>query len=138
METIVLVVSIVIALALIALIMMQQGKGADMGASFGSGSSQTLFGSQGGGSLLTHVTAVLAAGFFLTSFGLAMLAKSNMDSNTSDIVAPAVIESSAVQSGDNDLNSLDMPNLPDTAPVSTITDDGSADSSQNPDLPVVD
>ena len=138
METIVLVVSIVIALALIALIMMQQGKGADMGASFGSGSSQTLFGSQGGGSLLTHVTAVLAAGFFLTSFGLAMLAKSNMDSNTSDLVAPAAIESTVARSVDKDPDALDMPSLPNTAPVSTVTNDGPADSSQHSDLPTVD
>ncbi|MBV1959759.1 MAG: preprotein translocase subunit SecG [Pseudomonadales bacterium] len=138
METIVLVVSIVIALALIVLIMMQQGKGADMGASFGSGSSQTLFGGQGSGNLLTHVTAILAAGFFLTSFGLAMLAKSNMDSVTGDIVAPAAIESSAAQLGQGDLDSLDMPNLPQTAPVSTVSDEGSAGPQNNPDLPVVD
>jgi len=138
METIVLVVSIVIALALIVLIMMQQGKGADMGASFGSGSSQTLFGGQGSGSLLTHVTAVLAAGFFLTSFGLAMLAKNNMDSVTGDIVAPAAIERSAAQSQEGDLDSLDMPSLPQTAPVSAVSDEGPTGPQNNPDLPVVD
>ncbi len=46
-----------------------------MGASFGGGGSQTLFGAAGGGSLLTRATAVLAATFFVTSFGLAVLAK---------------------------------------------------------------
>ena len=112
METIVLVISIVIALALIVLIMMQQGKGADMGASFGSGSSQTLLGSQGGGSLLTHVTAVLATGFFLTSFGLAILAKNQVDSLSDGVIAPAAIEMSDEFSGAVDLDSLDIPSLP--------------------------
>lgn len=134
METIVLVVSIVIALALIALIMMQQGTGADMGASFGSGSSQTLFGGQGSGSLLTHITAVLAAGFFLTSFGLAILAKNNVDSLASGVVAPAVIETPAASSGAVDLDSLDMPSLP-ARPVSGYESESEPGAS---DLPVLD
>jgi preprotein translocase subunit SecG len=134
METIVLVVSIVIALALIALIMMQQGKGADMGASFGSGSSQTLFGSQGSGSLLTHITAVLAAGFFLTSFGLAILAKNNVGSMASGVVAPAAVETSAVSSEAVDLDSLDMPNLP----AQSISADEPESASGASDLPVLD
>lgn len=134
METIVLVISIVIALALIALIMMQQGKGADMGASFGSGSSQTLFGGQGSGSLLTHITAVLAAGFFLTSFGLAILAKNNVDSMAGGIVAPAAVETSTVSAEGVDLNSLDMPSLP-VQPVSANEPENASGST---DLPVLD
>ena len=49
MEQIVIIVHLLIAVAIVGLIMLQQGKGADMGASFGAGSSQTLFGSEGGG-----------------------------------------------------------------------------------------
>ena len=74
-EQIVLVFHVLIAFAIVGLILLQQGKGADMGASFGGGSSQTLFGASGGGNALTRATAILAALFFVTSFGLAIIAK---------------------------------------------------------------
>lgn len=74
MEQIILVVHLLIALAIIGLIMLQQGKGADMGASFGAGASQTLFGSAGSTNALTRATAWLVLLFFVTSFGLAMIA----------------------------------------------------------------
>jgi preprotein translocase subunit SecG len=74
MEQIILIAHLLIALAIIGLIMLQQGKGADMGASFGAGASQTLFGSDGSGNALTRATAWLVALFFATSFGLALLA----------------------------------------------------------------
>lgn len=74
-EQIVIVLHILVALAIVALILLQQGKGADMGASFGGGGSQTLFGATGGGNVLTRATAILAAVFFATSFGLAIIAK---------------------------------------------------------------
>ena len=76
MEQIILVVHLLIALAIIGLIMMQRGKGADIGASFGAGGSQTLFGSTGNVNVLTKGTAWLVAAFFATSFGLAMIADS--------------------------------------------------------------
>ena len=75
MEQIILIVHLLIALAIIGLIMLQQGKGADMGASFGAGGSQTLFGADGGGNVLTKATALLAVSFFATSFGLAIIAR---------------------------------------------------------------
>ncbi|MGI9287162.1 MAG: preprotein translocase subunit SecG [Pseudomonadales bacterium] len=75
MEQIILIIHVLIAIAIVALILLQQGKGADMGASFGSGSSQTLFGSAGSGNFLTKSTALLATCFFVTSFGLAIIAK---------------------------------------------------------------
>jgi len=74
MEQIILIVHLLIALAIIGLIMLQQGKGADVGASFGAGASQTLFGSAGTSNVLTKSTAWLVVLFFATSFGLAMLA----------------------------------------------------------------
>jgi len=74
MEQIILVVHLLVALAIIGLIMIQQGKGADMGASFGAGASQTLFGSSGSGNALTRSTSWLVAAFFATSFGLAVIA----------------------------------------------------------------
>jgi preprotein translocase subunit SecG len=74
MEQIILIVHLLVALAIIGLIMLQQGKGADMGASFGAGGSQTLFGSDGSGNVLTKATALLVVMFFSTSFGLAVVA----------------------------------------------------------------
>ncbi|RBP33424.1 protein translocase subunit secG [Marinobacter pelagius] len=75
METLVVVVHVVIAVALVGLVLIQQGKGADAGAAFGGGASQTVFGSQGSGSFLTRVTTILAIVFFVTSFSLAVFAK---------------------------------------------------------------
>ena len=74
MEQITLMMHLLVALALIGLILLQRGKGSDIGASFGAGASQTLFGSAGSGNALTRVTAWLSAIFFATSFGLAVIA----------------------------------------------------------------
>jgi preprotein translocase subunit SecG len=71
METLVWIVHIVVAISVIALVLLQHGKGADMGAAFGSGSSGSLFGATGSANFLSRSTAVLATLFFLTSLGLA-------------------------------------------------------------------
>ena len=65
MEQMILILHVLAALAIIGLILIQQGKGADMGASFGAGASQTLFGSSGGGNVLTASTSWLVALFLL-------------------------------------------------------------------------
>lgn len=70
METLVWVLHIVAALGVIGLVLMQHGKGADMGAAFGSGASGSLFGSTGSANFLSRATAVFATVFFLTSLGL--------------------------------------------------------------------
>lgn len=75
LEQVVVIIHVLVAMAIIGLVLLQQGKGADMGASFGGGGSQTLFGAAGGGNVLTRATAILAATFFITSFGLAIIAK---------------------------------------------------------------
>lgn len=86
-EQLILVTHLLLALAIIGLIMLQQGKGADMGASFGAGASQTLFGSSGSGNVLTRATAWMVALFFATSFGLAVIAK-NKTSSVADFDIP--------------------------------------------------
>lgn len=88
MENIILVVHLTIAVAIIGLILLQQGKGAEMGASFGSGASQTVFGSAGSGNFFSRLTGLLAAIFFATSFSLAVLSKQGPESM--DIPIPAV------------------------------------------------
>lgn len=70
METLVWVVHIITAIVLIGLVLVQHGKGADMGASFGSGSAGSLFGSSGSANFLSRSTAVAATVFFLTSLTL--------------------------------------------------------------------
>jgi preprotein translocase subunit SecG len=71
----VLVIHLLIALAIVALVLLQQGKGADAGASFGAGASQTVFGSSGSWNFFSKATAILATLFFVTSFSLAVIAK---------------------------------------------------------------
>lgn len=75
LETLVIASHVVVAVGLVAIILMQRGKGADMGAAFGGGASQTVFGSQGSGNFLTKMTTVLGILFFVTSFSLAVFAK---------------------------------------------------------------
>ncbi|MEZ5611900.1 MAG: preprotein translocase subunit SecG [Rhodocyclaceae bacterium] len=72
--SIVLTVHVLIGLAVIGLVLMQHGKGADMGAAFGSGASGSLFGASGSANFLSRMTAVLATLFFLTSLGLSYVA----------------------------------------------------------------
>ena len=66
----ILIIHVLLAVSVIALVLMQHGKGADIGASFGSGASQTVFGSQGATSFLMKLTGLLAALFFTTSIAL--------------------------------------------------------------------
>ncbi len=70
MTTALLIVHILVAIGIIALVLLQQGKGADMGAAFGAGSSGSVFGATGSASFLSRVTAGLATVFFLSSLGL--------------------------------------------------------------------
>lgn len=72
--TLVLVIHVLTALGIIGLVLLQHGKGADMGAGFGAGASGSLFGATGSANFLSRTTAVLAVVFFLTSLGLAYIA----------------------------------------------------------------
>jgi len=71
--TLILVVDVIVALCIIGLVLLQHGKGADVGAAFGSGASGSLFGASGSANFLSRTTAILAAVFFLTTFVLAYL-----------------------------------------------------------------
>jgi preprotein translocase subunit SecG len=70
LETLLLTIHALVALALCGFVLLQHGKGADMGAAFGGGASGTVFGARGSANFLSHTTAVLAAVFFVTSLGL--------------------------------------------------------------------
>ena len=96
MNTALIIVHVLLAVGLVGLVLMQQGKGADMGTAFGAGASGSLFGASGAGNFLTRTTAILATLFFLTSLGLAYLAMqagqstSLMDSVILDQASPAI------------------------------------------------
>lgn len=108
MESILLVVHVIVALLIVGLIMLQQGKGAEMGASFGSGGSQTVFGAAGTGNFFSRLTAILVAVFFATSFVLAMIAQKGIE--VDDVSVP-VLETPAIDvpSVDVDLNASEVP-----------------------------
>jgi len=93
LETVVVVFHLLGAIGVVVLVLLQQGKGADAGASFGSGASATVFGSQGSSTFLSRVTAILAAAFFLTSLGLGFFAKEKADALTqAGLPDPAALE----------------------------------------------
>ena len=95
METIqkgVLIAHTLIALGIIALVLLQRGKGADAGAAFGAGASGTVFGSRGSGSFFSRATAVLATAFFATSLTLAYLSSQRVDTGESLIDPSQVLE----------------------------------------------
>lgn len=94
MYEILLVVYLLIALALIGLVLIQQGKGAGMGASFGAGASNTIFGSGGSGNFMTRTTAVLATLFFVISLVLGGMSngRGKPVENWSDLSKPATTQ----------------------------------------------
>jgi preprotein translocase subunit SecG len=83
------------AIAMIGLVLVQHGKGADMGASFGSGASGSLFGATGGANFLSRTTAVCATVFFLATLALAFLSNSVASSVAAPVDAPSVLERAA-------------------------------------------
>ncbi|ELR66169.1 Preprotein translocase subunit SecG [Photobacterium marinum] len=92
MYEILLVIYLLAALGVIGLVLVQQGKGADMGASFGAGASGTLFGASGSGNFLTRMTAIFATVFFVISLILGNLSAKHGEetSGWEDLTAPAV------------------------------------------------
>ena len=84
LHNILLVIHLLVAIGVVALVLLQQGKGADAGAAFGGGASSTVFGSQGSSSFLTRATGILATIFFITSLSLAYL--SIQDVNPTSVV----------------------------------------------------
>jgi len=92
--SVVLTVHILVALGIIGLVLMQHGKGADMGAAFGSGASGSLFGATGSANFLSRTTGVLAAIFFVTSLALAYVASSKP--KTTGSVMQDTVQSSPV------------------------------------------
>ena len=124
MQTLIVVVHVITAIVIVGLVLLQQGKGADAGASFGAGASQTVFGSSGSGNFLVRATTVAAVIFFITSLSLAIFASNNagVGSTTGLPVADQeLLEETISQQSDvpaleeeqSISNQSDVPSLPD-------------------------
>jgi preprotein translocase subunit SecG len=110
MHTLLLIFHVVIATILIALVMVQRGKGADAGAAFGSGASSTVFGARGSASFLTRATAVLATLFFITSLSLTLMVSQKAQTRSvTDLSMPA---EKSVGPGSTPQHPADVPNVP--------------------------
>jgi preprotein translocase subunit SecG len=104
--TIVLVVQILTALGMIGLILLQHGKGADMGAAFGSGSSGSLFGASGSANFLSRTTAVLAAVFFACTLMLAYFSHSVRPAGSGSVLERTAPAPAAPVQGPNPANQI--------------------------------
>jgi len=123
---IILIIHVIIAVALIGLILIQHGKGADAGAAFGSGASSTVFGSQGSASFLTRLTAGLATAFFITSLSLAYMTRSTSTTSSDDVqtIVEEVVQDKAPVGDKPDIPAIDnadKPSIP-AAPVADTVD----------------
>jgi len=131
-----LIVLIIVSIAIIALVLMQHGKGADAGAAFGSGASGTVFGSSGSGNFLSRMTGVLATVFFITSLALAWLVSDRSPTGPSSIVDSVETSAPATPA-----LSSEVPTLPGEAPVVNAGDATTSEAvneaaqSEVPDLP---
>jgi preprotein translocase subunit SecG len=107
-ENLILLVHVLLAIGVVAFVLIQRGKGAEAGASFGGGASQTVFGSSGSGNFLTRTTALLVACFFITSLSLAFIAKQKAAASSNINVPSSAVEGSSVGS-DVPVSATDVP-----------------------------
>ena len=141
----VLVAHALIALAIIGLVLLQRGKGADAGAAFGAGASGTVFGARGSSSFFSRMTAIFATAFFASSLTLAYLSSQRPEAPTSLLEGAPAVESEMApvegeevpttieQLGDDALPSLDdtteaveaLPTIDEELP--TVPDEGESD-----------
>src|SRR5210317_85800 len=122
MFSLLLVVQIVVSVSIIALVMLQQGKGADMGAGFGAGASGTVFGSRGSGSFFTRATAILAAVFFINCLLIAspLIRDNEKSANTvADQLEQQAVQMQEAEEADAIVNALENQQA-DTLPAATV------------------
>jgi preprotein translocase subunit SecG len=122
MYTVLLIVHVLACIFLVLVVLLQTGKGADMGAVFG-GSSSTVFGSSGAGNFLTRLTTATAIIFMLTSMGLTYLSSHPTSSTVFDT---APVAEPAVETGPADSQAAPNPGAPAAAPVAPDAPDGGA------------
>ncbi|MCU7920543.1 MAG: preprotein translocase subunit SecG [Candidatus Thiodiazotropha sp. (ex Dulcina madagascariensis)] len=124
MQTILTVFHLFLAIGLVGLILIQHGKGADMGAAFGSGASGTVFGAKGSASFLTRATALLATLFFVTSMVMAYFASQGNEPKgvMEGFAQPPAVEVEAPPQSDIPPIPMDGGDVPEVAPVTESAD----------------
>ena len=113
MENLILIVHVVVSLAVIGLVLIQHGKGADAGAAFGGGSSGSVFGAQGSSTFLTRATSISVTVFFCTSIALAFVASSKHETSAAFDIAvenSELVEKDTQEITDKNSVSQDIPN----------------------------
>ena len=133
METFIWIIHTLVALAVIGLVLIQHGKGADMGAAFGSGSAGSLFGSTGASNFLSKTTGVFAAVFFISSLGLTYLSSHRQSGGVMQSAPVAVQPAPVTAEKKVDSAATIAPAKPAAAPVPattapTTTEPAAADS----------
>ena len=123
-NSILLVIQVLLSISLIALVLLQRGKGADAGAAFGSGASATVFGARGSGNFLSRATAVIAMLFFITCMALAYVTSNRQvpDGVTGSVTSQEIESTPAMQQ--ESVMDSDLPPA-----------DASGDTLQDSDLP---
>lgn len=131
MHTILLTIHVLLAVALVGLVLIQHGKGADAGAAFGSGASGTVFGARGSGNFLSRSTAVLATLFFVTSLALGYLLHDNGGSSVvNQLRQSAPVEQQAPAPKPQPGTNGAAPLVPDAAPEKPQTQQRTTQPSQ--------
>ena len=118
MQTLIIIIHVIAAISIVGLVLLQQGKGADAGASFGAGASQTVFGSSGSGNFLVRATTISAVIFFVTSLTLAIFAKNQAGRGSSTglpIVNQEILEETTAAQ-------VDIPTLIEEEPTASQSD----------------
>ena len=136
LETVLVILLVIDAIALGALVLLQQGKGADVGAAFGSGGANTVFGSAGSASFLTKATVWLSIAFFAISFGLAYTAKARAET-VGLIGLPPIEQPAFPEASPGDVPSGDASSATDPAPEPTAEPAQSPQQDSVDDLPDV-
>ena len=131
-QKIALIIHTLIALGIIALVLLQRGKGADAGAAFGAGASGTVFGARGSGSFFSRATAILATAFFASSLTLAYLSSQRSTGPESLLDGAPVVEAEAGEAPavDEPMPDTDMPSLESADDAGPLPDLG-------PELPAL-
>lgn len=132
--TILLIIQVVASFTIITLVLLQQGKGADMGSAFGSGSSGSLFGATGAANFLSRATKWAAVVFFIATIGLAYMSTQGLKSQNSGIMEnftngnavptvpgmPSAPSSSGVPSSTGSLGASGVPAAPAAVPAPSV------------------
>lgn len=133
-EDLVLVAHVMAALAIIGLVMIQQGRGAEMGSGFGGGSSSTVFGSAGAGNFLTRATTIVALLFFITSFSLAYFARGKVEIS-SELGIPSIQKVNEVITVEARSDEISLPELEAEQPSDMELELPDVDGTDDSELP---